>query len=184
MKKIVCFFKNIKQLLAREFGFIRHHEITGHSLKKKNESTGLYENHVYRGFTLWLKEIVESAMAIFMIGYFIYRAIDITLFQHCNLSELEGYANEFLKLSGIVLIADSLLLISALISSPGIDETIDSISVSLAGVFLLLLAPFAYDNKNPNKETLYQILLPIALIILFLILAKHFLKWFNNKYGY
>ncbi|MFZ4707457.1 MAG: hypothetical protein ACOYMF_15755, partial [Bacteroidales bacterium] len=128
---------NISKLLVHEFGFTRYHEITGLALQKKVKSSGLYEYHRYRGFTLWLKEIVESAIAIIMICFFVYGVIDLIFFRPFCYCEFQAFAKEALKFAGIALMADSLLLIAALISSPGIDETIDSISISLAGVFLL-----------------------------------------------
>lgn len=164
----------ILELLKKEFWFDRIDEETG---KKE-------EDHEYRGFTLWLKEIVESAIGIgliiFSFCFFIfllYRLIP-------NVVELEPldfikFSRPYLKLAlsiaGGVLILDSLLLVAALISSPGIDETIDSISVSLAGVLILLLGQYA-DDLIEKPTIIYVIIAPLALMVIALIITKHVLK--------
>lgn len=183
------FKENIKDLFKREFLFDRHDETTGLVMFESGEETvsGEKECYHYRGFTLWIKEIFETFLAWGMIVFFV-------IFIWKNFSSFWNpmqftfkLASEILTFAGAILILDSILLVAALISSPGIDETIDSISVSIAGVFILYLGymtPEIIVGKineggvlvEGHSSLILKIMLPVSVIIILLITAKHFLK--------
>lgn len=188
------YFKEISKLFSREFLFDRFDEITGRQLFTKK--INLNENkedfkHQYRGFTLYFKEIVESALAIFLVLSFLVLLFIFIREMYCNynfdfslkglgvISEKVYYFSLYiLRIAGGILILDSILLIAALISSPGIDETIDSISVTIAGLLLLILGDI--DVKQyPNL--ILKVILPLSLIVVLLIFTKHLLRDYSSR---
>jgi hypothetical protein len=86
-----------------------------------------------------------------------------------------------LYFAGAILILDSILLIAALISSPGIDETIDSISISSAGIFILILGYIDFEEFIKEPLLIIKIFVPLTLIITALIVIKHILKRMKLK---
>lgn len=193
MNAIRWFLVNIWDLIKKEYLFDRFDETTGLQLMSEMPGASGHSPNKYRGLTLWLKEIIESILAIVMIVYFLIKIVPFIT--HLNFAGFPEAAHDLLIFSGSVLIADSLLLIAALISSPGIDETIDSISVSLSGIFLLILGSWSkifekrellsimQDKNTPSNyfDILYKVLLPIAITIILLVFSKHFLRILNNN---
>jgi hypothetical protein len=180
-------------LFEKEFLFDRYDEITGKRLYTKNVDLETNKNkykHEYRGLTLYFKEVIESALAIVLIisflilvGIFFYQF----LFKYKLSFDLLIFATEFLNFSkyllyiaGGFLLLDSLLLISALISSPGIDETIDSVSVTIAGVLLIFIGNNA-DEFVEKPMLILTIIVPLSLIVVVLIFAKHLLRRMNGS---
>ncbi len=187
------------KLFDKEFKFDRIDEFTGKKLYTKNVDHLLPGQeketfkHEYRGITLYIKEVIESGLAfilillfLFLFGVFCYRFIitNEAIFDPNNSSPTEiinfyDFLKNILNLAGGFLILDSLLLIAALISSPGIDETIDSLSVTIAGVLLIILGQ-KVDEMISRPELVLAIILPLSLIVIGLIFTKHALKKLNR----
>jgi hypothetical protein len=197
MKKKFLFL----QLIRKEFLFNRYDEYTGKRLYT-HDVTGMAENkkliyrHEYRGVTLYLKEIVESGISIVLIVAFVYLLV-LFAFKYLFVSELSlevddvgnsstkilSFSKYILNIAGGFLILDSLLLIAALISSPGIDETIDSISVTIGGVLLIFVGRNE-ENFLAHPELILKVVLPLAFAVVVLILTKHKLRKMNNTENY
>jgi TRAP-type C4-dicarboxylate transport system permease small subunit len=195
METSMSFCSNIGKLFKHEFGFERYHEITGLKLIHQNEKTGKYEKYKYRGLTLWLKEIIESVLGIFLIIIFVVLTTMFVikyLFSSGLLPNLDNipenpvhileFSKYILKIAGSFLILDSLLLIAALISSPGIDETIDSISVTIGGVLLLFISNNE-ENLVQYPELILKVVFPLAIIVVILIYIKHILRKMHKDNG-
>jgi hypothetical protein len=180
-------------LVRKEFGFERFDEFTGKKLFTKsviNEIDKEKYKHEYRGITLYLKEILESFLALILMISFL---VLFSIFAYCFIynyivnPSIRIESTEFLKFSTYILyiasgflILDSLLLISALISSPGIDETIDSISVTIAGILLYLIGANA-DGLFKAQLFVLRVIVPLALIVVILIFTKHILRRMNGS---
>jgi hypothetical protein len=187
------------KLLKKEFLFDRYDEFTGKKLfvrstKKNHEKEFL--KHEYRGITLYFKEVIESVLAfVLIIAFIILLCIFCYRFLFTGKLSLEtndldrtaqdilNFSKYILNIAGGLLILDSVLLISALISSPGIDETIDSISVTIAGVLLLFM------GMNEDKFIEYPMLVlkdivPLSLVVVVLIFTKHILRGMNGSDKY
>jgi hypothetical protein len=168
-------------LFTKEFGFKKVNEETGDFLKT-------YENidYKYRGITLWIKEIVESIFAVFIIGFTFYLFYDSYYYFFVEqpdvdiVSKLLIRTKEILSFAGFFLAVDAVFLIAVLISSPGIDETIDSITVSIAAFLVLMLADL---KPSASEESIAPsiVIVTLAFIIVLLIFSKHYLKERRNK---
>jgi hypothetical protein len=166
--------RKIFKLIKKELGFTRHDEITGHpifSIKNKRK----YE---YRGVTIWAKEVIESifAWAIIILGIFL---VIVKLVPAINSNCPEQMAESIrviLGLAGLCLATDAVFLISTLISSPGIDEIIDSITVSIAAFLVLTISQVDISTLLKMPLQIMGGISLLAVLIGGLLLLKHHLK--------
>lgn len=164
--------KSLLDLLGKEFGFKRYDEHTGLVSQTNTE-----KDHQYRGFTLWLKEVLETILAWVMVLCFVGYGFQLVgAVKSGSTDQIESLMPKILAVAGGFLLLDSILLIAALIASPGIDETVDSISVSIAAVFVLTLGRFDPRTLIQQPSLSYTFMIPLALIVVVLIATKHLLR--------
>lgn len=185
------YFNRFWKLCKKEFGFSRYCELTGRRLITKGNL-----KYRYRGITLYLKEIIESGLSILlMLGFIVlFILFLIIIIKNYKISFTDAgliafakvlytFSKSVLFVAGSALILDSLLLITVLISSPGIDETIDSISVTIAGILLLIIGNIDYTDTAFIKDRYIFIktILPLSLVVVLLIFSKHILRSITKK---
>jgi hypothetical protein len=184
-------------LFRKEFLFDRYDEFTGKVLfTRKVDALSKDDKeqfkHEYRGITLYFKEIIESVLSIILLftflvllglfcwNYLFNKSFSIDMLDIENTANsISDFSKYVLNIAGGILILDSLLLIAALISSPGIDETIDSISVTIAGVLLLIIGK--NDSLIEKPELILKVVVPLSFVVVILIFTKHILRKMNKS---
>ncbi len=164
---------NIWSIVQKEFGFRKYNEETGLLKTKDNED---YE---YRGLTLYMKEIAESILAIGIIMcafLLLYKMAPVKITSEgvtiVKICSIQHSIKTILFIAGFYLSFDAMLLIAVLISSPGIEEAIDSVTISIAAFLVMLLS----NNFESESFLLPVTITLLSIVIVFLIWSKHEIK--------
>jgi hypothetical protein len=182
------FVKHIWPLLKKDFSTIKYDDETGFEKKDLSEkNTG--KLHTYRGFIVYLKEMLEnliSYLIIILFFFFIFEFIWLIIQNKLIITSTDVFVTQLsscLNIIGIILILDALLQVAVLINSPGIDEIIDSVTVSLAGILLIFLGLKDPLKIGEQPEYVFRMIIPLSVLIVILLTTKHLLRKFCSDNG-
>ena len=160
---------SICDLLKKEISTFKIDE-TGQILDPEKDS--------YRGLFHYFKELGESLLAYgFLVTLIVITACFFIFDKNVHNSDLNKYIEQILRVSAAFLAIDAALQIAILISSPGIDETIDSITIALASALLIDL------SANINLKSNYTFILVMSGSIVFLVASKYGIKLLHKFVG-